>query len=600
MIEEINNFIEKISESYPELYKTCSNRMNAIYILLKADGSIQEAYVGKNNNGKKDDNNILEKCREFDFYSESIDANKYIDSDKKISSCSPFAMIFSSYNATKKVQRIYDEIKNRFDDYFKEAKKYCENEDLDEQIDVIKKYCNNNLIGFLSDNKILDDTKFFKEEITTENGIEFKTGYSFRIYLDMDVEHYKKCYSEYLRNYIFVKDEYNSRMEDGTIYGVPSFFTTYNDKKQYLVHNSAPFEHNLKVNYKKAINLLYFSKLVKFKSLPNPLPIFIFNEELNLKVVKLFNEDKVESYSKIISNIFENHQQDLGNYYLLNYTSNKINDFDFVNLFRYNINPPIELKDLFYSNKTIHIDNIFSFERNIFNIIFNLKEDDNLNYFGDLKLKDSVVQINLIKYRKAIYDYIYKSKEQSIKQDLFGNLISSLILNDLRKDEYKNNKHTRNLPIINKLNIWFNLYEYFLNQNIIKMPELISNLQKENKSISESENNHFKNDEEFAFASGQVIYYLLSQSESSNRTHALLEPFLQKTDVGLFKDSIIRQFNKYKHNIRFKQSKFEKLMSEVLSYKLDKSLSDLMPFILAGYFSKNEIYLSNNKLENEK
>jgi CRISPR-associated protein Csh1 len=236
------------------------------------------------------------------------------------------------------------------------------------------------------------------------------------------------------------------------------------------------------------------------------------------------------------------------------------------------------------------INNIFSFEKEIFNKIFNLSSDEQINYFSDLKLKDSILQINLLKYRKAIYNYIYKSKIQSITQEMFNDLVCSMILDDIKNDKYNNNKHTKINSIIEKLNIWFNLYEYFQNNKNNKyMKTKIKELQEKNKLISETDNS-IETDEEFAFVSGQVIFYLLSLSESSNKTHALLEPFLQKIDIDLFKQSIINLFNKYKHNIYFKQSKFEKLISEILCYVPEKNIKELMPYILAGYFSENEIF----------
>ena len=117
--------------------------------------------------------------------------------------------------------------------------------------------------------------------------------------------------------------------------------------------------------------------------------------------------------------------------------------------------------------------------------------------------------------------------------------------------------------------------------------ELLINL----KELAKPENEeHLHDDKTFAFALGQIVNYLLNQSEAANRTHALLEPFLQKTDAKQLKLAVARTFDTYKHAIKFYRTKYEfdKLMSEIMGYKPDeKNMKNLLPFILAGYFAKS-------------
>ncbi|WP_375560917.1 hypothetical protein ACE193_25020 [Bernardetia sp. OM2101] len=109
--------------------------------------------------------------------------------------------------------------------------------------------------------------------------------------------------------------------------------------------------------------------------------------------------------------------------------------------------------------------------------------------------------------------------------------------------------------------------------------------------LAKSESNeHLQDDDTFAFAVGQIVHYLLNQSEVGNRTHALLEPFLQKSDVGQLKVAILNTFNIYKHAIKFykKKYEFDKLMSEVMGYEpTESNMKNLLPLVLAGYFSKS-------------
>src|SRR5699024_4966236 len=119
----------------------------------------------------------------------------------------------------------------------------------------------------------------------------------------------------------------------------------------------------------------------------------------------------------------------------------------------------------------------------------------------------------------------------------------------------------------------------------LTMANKIIELQKNLESISENESEHINTDEEFAFSAGQIIYYLLYQSKSSNKTHALLEPFLQKTNLGELKKAVNKTFNAYKHEIYFEQKKFNKIYGEIMAFELEnKNLKELTPLLLAGYF----------------
>lgn len=116
-----------------------------------------------------------------------------------------------------------------------------------------------------------------------------------------------------------------------------------------------------------------------------------------------------------------------------------------------------------------------------------------------------------------------------------------------------------------------------------KIPELRYKLY----TLLNNENQHISSDEEFAFNAGQLVYYLIYQSETSNKTHALLEPYISKSDPNLFKLAITRGIEKYKHNFPFGTKKFQKLTSEILGYDCNKIIKDMLPILLAGYFSNS-------------
>jgi CRISPR-associated protein Csh1 len=170
---------------------------------------------------------------------------------------------------------------------------------------------------------------------------------------------------------------------------------------------------------------------------------------------------------------------------------------------------------------------------------------------------------------------------------MFHDMMRKSVLDDLKRED-------KEFRIKEKLNIWFSLYNYFVNSTnndnmVNKTQELFEKL----KKIASSDNNSefIKSDDEFAFAAGQLIRSILNKSESGERSHALLEPFLQKTECGKLKLAIARAFDTYKHAFKFYRGdnnryEFDKIMSDVMGFETKTNMKDLLPMILAGYFSE--------------
>jgi len=245
-----------------------------------------------------------------------------------------------------------------------------------------------------------------------------------------------------------------------------------------------------------------------------------------------------------------------------------------------------------YTSGSYKLDNVFEFETVLLPKIFNntlvvhtKKGDVLLKYFEQVNPSYTTVvnYQNVLKYRKSFYDFIYKSRRESITGVMFYDLMMSGILDDI-----KHYKHADSIK--EKLNILFSLNANFDPENNnfggLDMSSIIPELQsKLNQILGDGDGLHIASDEEFAFAAGQLIYYILYQSETSNKTHALLEPYLTKSDPELFKTAITRGIEQYKHKLRFGHRRLQRLASEVLGYKPTKKIKDLLPVLLAGYFS---------------
>ena len=122
-------------------------------------------------------------------------------------------------------------------------------------------------------------------------------------------------------------------------------------------------------------------------------------------------------------------------------------------------------------------------------------------------------------------------------------------------------------------------------------------------SLLRGEIDYYQSDEDFAFGTGQLIRYLLEKSESGNKNHSMLEPFLQKLgNFNVFIKQINRALKTYGYKIKMNYDLFDKMMSNSTSYKLeaDNSLKDLETILISGYFAKLAIWQIIEEKEEQK
>jgi CRISPR-associated protein Csh1 len=592
MIQEIVNFIDEIPKN---VFSYNLKLDEGLYIFVELDNN------GKLVNAKyqlykkdADLDSFFDKCLTLQTKVKPVAPSKIFNPIKKIlgGSCSGFALCFNKKNLYKdKVFRI-DEIKDSLVEYFKGAEKYVleENENHVVWFSKFKLFCCNNLIAFLQE----------LPEYTS-----LKDNSSVNIFLnEPSIEDFQKLYDPYVANSVFNKDDYKTELES-VIYNIADSLSSFSEKKMFWRHKTAPFEFNYKITGEQAKKIWQFFN-IRGRVLPNPLPIFIDKKELNQKVIEIVNEDKKLGYTEIITKIHSEKKNDLGNYYLLFFQKGELVDLDFVPSFQ------ILIDDMFISEffsiggkQEKRITNLFEFEFHVANRILNGQLITKtkaggwwLKYFGDIDYDPKYLTDNtynqLLRYRKAFYDYIYKAKREAIQSLMFHDIMLKGILDDLKADEFKDRNHTKDFPIKEKLNIWFSLYYYFdsVNKSPIDMINKTKLLSERIRQIADDSTDAIKNDDEFAFASGQLIRYLLGQSEVGDRSHALLEPFLQKTDATQFRLAIARIFEMYKHAIPFYKGNnryaFDRIMSQVMGIEPQQTnLKDLLPMILAGYFAES-------------
>ncbi len=598
MITELTNYISKISEQFP--LKDFIKPTEGLHIILEIkDGQVQlfksELYQPKKGEEENYSDFLREECLPRELQLHYINSNKAI-SDKKIHSASPFGFMLKKQSIEDK-QWMKDWSEN-IKRYFNESLRKCTIELSEDQKNVL-----NSFYEYCSDQLILT----LKED---ENYQKVKSANYLIVYLkNFSPEQYQQANQVYLENNLFNKPEYTTPEKiNDEFYGASDFYNGFNIKKSFLIHQTAPFDINSRIPQSVSRWLYVFNQYREtrkaFKT--NPLLVFIDKEELNNEVVDVIKREGNQiSFHHLIHALFEDKKEDLGNYYLFYFLGGDIKDVDFVSSFSYELD--VKIKQVIPSiepEKDLRIKSIFQFEQEILYVIFSNQlikrwKDSNttFRYFEDIDNNPKYItdiQWQLVmRYRKGFYDFIYKSRRQAVTSTMFHDIMRQGIIDDIRHDEIQNEQHTKTNDIRKKLNIWFSLWDFFKsnsNKNDLTMASKIIEHQTRLRTIRDNPNVHIQTDDEFAFAAGQVIYYLLTKSKSANLTHAALEPFLQKTDAGELKKAIANTFNAYKHEIDFGQGRFEKLCSEVMDYTLDGNVKDLMPQLLAGYFSNSLIY----------
>ncbi len=615
MIREIVNFMRDLLEDCPDIMKWNLKPNGGLYIFVDIDsegkwlnenGVYGKDYVYVNANADDSGCSIsIDSVTDFEEEVKRVGTSMHKTLDGgayKIFSCSPFAVVF------KKKSWSEGNIDGKLlSTYFGNAKKYCSLEDQPVVLDF-ERICL----------EILPNLERFVEEKPDGKSVVWvdclKNDEYISIYLrSTSLESYKEAHDNYLSDKLFNTHIYDKTI-NGITYGLSGFLNGLNNKKPFLPHRTAALDGGIsgRISFEDAIALDRFQSLIsrKIKVLPNPLPIAVNDREVNKLFFTLFHGNETAlSYREMIKELFEQHEiEQLSDFYLLNYFKEKaivINDIDFVPMFRYYFERPVRIENVmqvgnkqnnvFIAENDILLKNVFDFERIVVKEIFNnclvtIKKDGSYisHYFGEINNANDVMHSLVMKYRMAFYEYVYKSKWNAIDARMFDDMMFASILANIKNDEVKAH-FSNNFVIKTKLNIWFSLYNMFNNKNKEIMASNVTALLSKMRTVAKRES-VLDSPEEFAFAAGQLVSYLIDQSEASNKSYAMLEPYLQKTKSAHLQDAIAHSFSQYKHAISVYNGAFKSLASNVMSYDGDVDMKPLLKYFLAGCFSGCVIY----------
>ena len=657
MIREIINFTNGLLSDIPDIMQWNIQPDKGLHVFIDIDETgnwanqiLQQGIDYDYYDGKNQDIKLWNDCIRYQEATEYITMNKVskFDKKKKIHSCSPFAVAFNfNFNDKEKSElgiKIFKKSDKPSKEEFKSNNALIRAKRRTVIEERLKDYQSNSLSiygikekdGDLFSNQPFIYGKqimgFFNNLHKILNAVELKAEYSLltgKDYLHLYLRTIPIDVQEELHNRYVKQEIFSGEVMSKEHFGSVGFFTAYNQKKPFLRHRTSFLKDGVSQRFSEedAITLYTFEKLLRRKPqcLPNPLPIMIDGREWNKRVIKLFNESgDTLSFRDLLKQLFAKYNmKSLPNYYLLNLSKTVsgivINDFDFVPLFRYYLDGDIVVSNVtnssslqdksFEREREISIKTIFDFERVAVREVFNnslvkIKEDKYVtNYFGEIDSNyviGGTLMSNLMqKYRKAIYAYIYKSDTNAINASMFDDIMYQSVLSNIKQDTFENKRFEWNNSIKKKINIWFSLYKMF-NQNDKReyMVTKINELKNEISRVTKGETD-LLSPESFAFGAGQLVSYLMDRSVSTNKTYAMLEPYLQKGKSRLLQDAIAQTVTVYKHDInQIYKGRFEFLASQVLTYGGDIDMKPLLKYFLAGCFSPCIIYEKTKEITN--
>ncbi len=496
--------------------------------------------------------------KEVDYNSSYLNSNKALF-DKKIHNNNYLSLYFKIENS--------EYVKNKLRDHFltllsfKKFKDKNEKEILNRYESDIKSFSRKKDIvkKYLILKKYLDEIVEKAKELEIKNYI--------KLFFDEDLKLYREESNIYLSLKIFNDIKYNQNISED-IYGLSNANMGLNSKKPYLENKtrkvSIPFFIE---NYDALFTKKFFDwlKLQPYrdennKSIDRYLDKEYFfiqkhskNDEAEIKEFDYIplRSDDIKKYFKSI--YVKN--------YLKIYKSNEIvQDYEIKEIYQLekNIDEVFYNKQLIFNYykdaKDIKVSDFVSKE--LQKLIFITRYSMN-NYFR--KFDKSSFLSTIKKYGTAfVVEHVLKGWELKAKESL--NLKFSIIENEKQKGEEKMDIEAIEIVIMKKL----------------------------------EESDYGKlNCEQFFYLSGQVVAYLLSKSQRTDKTHELVEPFLRSNNAQKIKKEIESVFFQYKHALYSNAKRVNNALTLIMAYEGNEKLVSNTDSFLVGYLSSTKIFKSN-------
>lgn len=585
----------KFFSSVPDFKKVVLDNYqlgNGLYIIVEDEKINELIKVDKDTDT---DGLEYDWIKEADYYSQLIDMNKAVDTNKKIHSCNPFSIFIKAdtlpeYGTGDKVLSM-EELRQAVERYYKILTTTDKTDS--KAIDILK-------IANLPEIE-LDLFESCKNWLLNNLEVIIKTvidnpppkGSYLKVFFKQDLKKYENECRRYLFPKIFNKNDFNIKTEE-EILGLSNFNMGLNAKKPYLELMSTQFKVPFRISLEDSITLKYFFEWISNYKLSNDKRTncmyisnskkFGFHKDLNSFISGYYINMKDKKEGKYIAD-FE---------YLPNNPDEKMT---------YRVENYLGIDNWFYNNSY----NVWQFEK-IIDVVFfaNRLVQNYLVDTSDIQsnYKPGEYSKNLenlmLIYRKAFHNYFRKGDKNALEYcvDKMSKRVVLEIMkivdeNRNSQDEKSRYEKTRYEKAQYAFNVRIALLKQIKKEGDNGMGEYILTLSDTIRKKRDMEGTQpiCDNDEEFFFTCGQLTRYLFSLSEAAEPKHSFVESFLRAKNSSVLKTKLEELYITYGHAILLKKSfRFNNLMSMVMGYKVDSELKGYHDYFLAGFLGKNLIY----------
>ncbi|MCR4944959.1 MAG: type I-B CRISPR-associated protein Cas8b/Csh1, partial [Clostridium sp.] len=189
--------------------------------------------------------------------------------------------------------------------------------------------------------------------------------------------------------------------------------------------------------------------------------------------------------------------------------------------------------------------------------------------------------------RNSIFDFIWKGSEKNFYQ-ILGDVSLNLVKGDLLRGFI--------LKASNKFNLRLSLMDYKGGKNMADI--LSKTINSIKNKVNSDDYIALENDDEYYFAVGQIVSYLLSKHKGKNKPLSLAEPFINAKSNKVLKDNLRRLYKKYTYEPTCNNKRFKNFFVLVLGYEPEKKVNEDM--MIAGFLSNNLVYIKEEKNHDEK
>ena len=452
---------------------------------------------------------------------------------------------------------------------------------------------------------------FRKNNEDAEKFLKYIDGFNVFLKLEKElVELYEFLYEKRLAYRIFNKERYNL---EGTcpfcgkskrIIGVPNNFNSFDENKFPNFHNTRSEPLNVRLCYDCCEKLNSFDQFLR-KYKIDFFPLFIKDDFESKEIRYLRQRGAGElNFFGILEHILANSTERELDFILLHQRGD-ILYYDYVNNYCFELG---EYQAYLNSqqNYQLTLKNLMGKFGD--NNILGLKSYYIFNNFK--KGVETHKKYLIYKYRQKIFHLVYRNQ-----RSLSGGDVEEIVTIQLEKRiqdgsvswpyNHKNSKDKELLDFYLNSHLFVRNPSKFIQKNGGK--KMLEQIRKEKKDILKNEDGpNIDSDKKFAYYLGQIVYYLISQSETKDdKKMGLLTPMLSCQTPQTLKNIVVEKYlDKYGYKLRTYHDFRHKILSATLDYldsKLNVPFSKIkIPFYI-GFFDENIFYRStkNNKEVND-